>query len=254
MLKIHHIRNATLVIEVDENIILIDPLLGNKGSMPSYTKQFNPQKNPIIDLPENADELLDRVTHCLITHQHSDHLDKAGEKFLIKKDIPVTCSKLDAKHLKSKGLNIKQSLNYWKSEPFLNGSIQGIPAQHGYDEAIELMGNVMGFFIKLPNDKTIYLSSDTVFTKDVEYVLRQYKPEISVLACGSAQLDEYEPILMKMDDILKFISIAPGTVMANHLEAINHCPTSRKKLKQELQESGLFDKTWIPNDGESKLF
>jgi hypothetical protein len=116
------------------------------------------------------------------------------------------------------------------------------------------MGNVMGFFIKLPNHKSIYLSSDTVYTKDIKYVFKHYKPDISVLACGSAQLDEYEPILMTMEDIINFISDAPGSVVANHLEALNHCPTRRKKLRRELIENNLLHKTWIPNDGESKIF
>ena len=37
MLSIHHIRNATLVIETENEVILVDPMLGPKGTMPSFT-------------------------------------------------------------------------------------------------------------------------------------------------------------------------------------------------------------------------
>ena len=38
--------------------------------------------------------------------------------------------------------------------------------------------------------------------------------------------------------------------MANHLEAVNHCPTTRTQLREKLAENGLLEKTFIPNDGE----
>ena len=80
------------------------------------------------------------------------------------------------------------------------------------------------------------------------------KPEIAVVACGTAQLDIFQPLLMRMDDILKFVKNAPNKVIANHLEAVNHCPTTRKQLEIEVSKIGLSDKVFIPNDGESKAF
>jgi hypothetical protein len=76
-------------------------------------------------------------------------------------------------------------------------------------------------------------------------------PNICVVACGSAQLDEHEPILMTMDDIIKFIKNAPKLVIANHLEALNHCPTSRKELKDRLRNENILEKVKIPEDGET---
>ena len=39
-------------------------------------------------------------------------------------------------------------------------------------------------------------------------------------------------------------------MIANHLEAVNHCPTTRVKLREELEKSGLSDKVIIPIDGD----
>ncbi len=255
MLKIHHIRNATMLIETEDAAILVDPLLAAKGTMPSYTeKLFNPQRNPIVDLPTNTFDLLSKTTHCLITHLHSDHLDQAGEDFLISNKIPILCSIKDADNLKNRGLQMFKTIDYWKKTSIFEGSIEGIPAVHGYGKVAELMGNVMGYMIQLPAQPSIYLSSDTVFTPDVKYVLEHYQPNISVMACGSAQLDEYDPILMTLEDILQFVNYAPEHVIANHLEAVNHCTTSRNRLKAILLQHKLTHKVWIPDDGDSKLF
>jgi len=59
---------------------------------------------------------------------------------------------------------------------------------------------------------------------------------------------------MTLDDIVTFIEKSPKKVIANHLEALNHCPTTRKQLKKIVQEKGLMNKVFIPNDGESLQF
>lgn len=204
-MKLHHLRNATLVIETQEKFILVDPMLGEKGSgLPFTLFRFKPRKNPLVNLPSNSD--------------------------------------------------ISKSLDFWKEHDFLGGKIIGIPAIHGYGFIAKPMGNVMGFYVELPNEKSIYISADTIYTQHLDRVLRELKPEISVLACGSAQLDFGKPLLMIMDDILKFIKNAPGKIFANHLEALNHCPTTRTQLRNELKNHQLLEKVFVPEDGESVVF
>jgi L-ascorbate metabolism protein UlaG (beta-lactamase superfamily) len=255
-MKVHHIRNATLVIETNNNFILVDPMLSKKGQLgpPLTLFRFKPLRNPIIDLPDNATTILRKITHCLITHLHPDHLDKEARSFLKGMNIPVICSINDEAKLKKKGLNVTQTVDYWKVSNFLGGKIQGIPAVHGYGFAAKIAGYVMGFFIELPNEKTFYLSADTIYTDDVHRALTQLKPDIAVVACGSAQFDIFQPFLMRMDDILRFVKNAPSKVFANHLEACNHCPTKRSALKKEVSSIGLTDKVFIPNDGESIIY
>ena len=91
------IRHATFVIESGENHIVIDPMLSDKGKLPPFAWfRHKPERNPIVSLPDNASQFLDKVTHCLITHsqafgikalQHTDHLDAAGESFLKNKNL-----------------------------------------------------------------------------------------------------------------------------------------------------------------------
>ncbi|MEN8138339.1 MAG: MBL fold metallo-hydrolase [Bacteroidota bacterium] len=252
---IHHLRSATFVIEKDNDFILIDPMLGKKGSIPPFAFfRHKIRRNPYVELPANSTEILNKVTHALITHLHPDHLDDAGYKFLKEKNIPVICSKLDEKKLLKKGLNITQKLNYWEPQEFLGGKITGTPAVHGYGFIAKLMGNVMGFNIQFKDNSSIFISSDTIYTKDMDKVFKDLNPKLSVLAAGSAQFDFGGPLLMKPDDLIKFIKNFPNKVYANHMDAVNHCPTTRIKLKELLEKHGLTDKAFIPNDGESFEF
>lgn len=251
-MKIHHLRNATLVLEAGEHYILVDPMLGKKGkAAPPFTLfRFKPKRNPLVDLPDNSKEILERVTHCLITHLHPDHLDKAAIEFLREKKIPITCSFKDRKKLKHQKLNVVQEVEYLEKVNFLDGHIMGVPARHGYGFIAGPMGNVMGFMIQLPNEPSVYISADTIYTEDVNELLKGQKPDISILACGSAQLDIGKPLLMHMKDILRFVENAPGKVLANHMEALNHCPTSREELRVALSENGFQEKVAVPEDGE----
>lgn len=250
-MKLHHLRNATLVIETEKHVILIDPMLGKRKTIAPFTLfRYKPKRNPLTALPKNSRDILSKVTHCLITHLHPDHIDKAGEVFLKRKSIPVICSIKNEKALLQRGLTVIQTLDYWEPQHFLDGKITGIPAVHGYGFIAKLMGNVMGFHIELENEKSVYISSDTIFTEHVQRVLTELKPDIATVACGTARLDIGQPLLMRMDDILKFAVLAPGKVFANHLEALNHCPTTREELKQALIQNNLMSKTVVPNDGE----
>ena len=254
-MKIQHFRNATMTIETEDQVILVDPMIGPKGTMPPFTFfRFKARRNPIVELPDTCRPILEKVTHCLITHNHPDHLDQEAEKYLIEKNIPVTCSQLDEKTFRKKGLNVVQTLDYWNRVDFLGGTIEGIPARHGYGFVAKPAGNVMGFYIELPNEPSIYLSSDTIYTDNVKKVLNEYTPEISVVAAGSAQFDVFKPLLMTVEDVLAFTKDAPGKVIANHLEAVNHCPTTREDLKKRFASEGFDKKTFVPEDGEVLLF
>ena len=260
-MKIHHLRNATFVIESGNSHILIDPMLSEKGKLPPFARfRHKSQNNPIVPLPDNAAHILSQVTHCLITHsqklgikalQHTDHLDQAGEAFLREKKIPVITLDQDASCLKKAGLNVVSALIYWRPEQLLGGEITAIPARHGHSWIHNLMANGAGFYLRLPDEPSIYISGDTVYTRDVERALNELKPDIAVMASGSASLDVGGPILMPLDELLTFAQNAPGKVIANHLEALNHCPTTRLQLKQELENKGLLSKVFIPDDGET---
>jgi len=263
-MKIHHLRNATFVIESKEYYILIDPMLSGVGELPTFTYfKHKPKKNPLVALPKNSAEILAKVNRCLITHSqkwgidlltHTDHLDKPGKTFLIKNNTATSSLKSDTPYLKKQGINITQELEYWKSKDFLGGKITPIPAKHGHGWMHHFMANGAGYYIELINEPSIYISGDTVLTEDVKRALVELKPDITVVAAGNASLDFDGDILMPMEEIMEFIKLSPAHVIANHLEALNHCPITRVQLRDALLKNGLLDKVLIPDDGEKLEF
>lgn len=254
-MKIHHLRNATFIIESNSTFLLIDPMLSKKGELPPLALlRHKPHRNPTVALPDNAAELLAQVTHCLITHcqrGHFDHLDGRGKEFLRKQRIPVVCHIQDKAYLEKRRIMIEASLEFWQPTPVLGGQLTAIPAQHGQGWIHNFMANGMGTFIQLPDEPSIYISGDTVYNRDVEKALVELKPDIAVVAAGNASLDIGQPILMYQEEIIRFMKTAPNWVLANHLEALNHCSMSRLQVAGMVQREKLSDKVFIPVDGET---
>ena len=231
----------------------MDPCLNPKGSLPPYTLfRKMPKLNPVVELPPDSESMLRQITSGLITHcryGHYDHLDKSGIRLLAKKQAPVYCNELDEPYLKRRRINtIPLKINQ-RSE-FLTGNITSFPTAHGRGLAGMLMRPGTGYFIELTGDKTIYISGDTVMTHTVRYVLNDLRPDISILNAGTATLDFGNPILMPMNEQLDFIRTVPGKVIAVHLDAFNHCLTTREILRDAVSKEGLSGKVMIPEDGE----
>ena len=253
-MQIEFIRNATLILHFDGKAVLVDPMLAKKGAIPCFSFfRHQPRRNPTVALPSNAHDSLSKVTHALITHckrGHADHLDRAGAGFLRSNSIPTYCRVEDAAYLRNKGIDaipldtrIKQS--------FLGGYITPIPAKHGHGWISSVMGRGVGYMIEPTGNPSVYIAGDTVLTHDVRNALTGLAPDIAIVAAGNASVDLGKPILMSLEEVLEFTALAPGIVVANHLEALNHCPLSRSQLKSTAKLAGLDHKMRIPQDGET---
>lgn len=252
-MKIRHIRNACVIIHSDEQSILVDPCLNAKGSLPPYAFiRTRPRRNPLVDLPPDSASLLNQVTCGLITHcryGHFDHLDRSGIQLLAQRSVPVYCNCRDEPYLKRRHLHtIPLAMNV--RSRFLTGSITAFPTAHGKGLIGMCMGSGAGYFVEMPGDKSFYISGDTVMTKTVRHVLTNLRPDIALLNAGTAALDLGSPILMPLHDQLDFIRAAPGIVIAVHLDAFNHCLTTRVVLRDAVSRAGLSGKVMIPADGE----
>jgi len=253
-MKITQLRNATIVIESGENVILVDPMLAPKAAIPSL-KYFtgNNRRNPLVAMPEATDEILNRVTHCLITHcqkGHFDHLDRAGTKWLSENKIPVFCSEQDADFLQKKGLDIRP-LSAETKNLFLSGSINLVPCLHGKGFIGKLMAHGYGFFIQLENEPSLYITGDTVLTNEVKSFISENQPSWIVLPAGGARFNLGGDIIMGKEESLQVAVISKGRIIANHLEALDHCPVTRTELKIEAVKRRFNGRFFVPDDGES---
>jgi L-ascorbate metabolism protein UlaG (beta-lactamase superfamily) len=251
-MRLHFLRNATFLLQTERHTILVDPMLGPPGSLMSLTFVRAPRRNPLVPLPPGTDlSQLASASACLLTHcryGHADHLDPAGARLLASNRIPVYAQARDRAHLQWRGLRVVP-LEVGRRHPFLDGTVLAVPAQHGYDWLHWLMGPGVGFVIGLPGEPSVYICGDTVLTPAVRETIAIAKPDIVIVPAGGARLDIGRPILMTPDDVVRCVTLAPGRVVALHLEALNHCPTTRQTIRRCAERAGVLHKLLIPDDG-----
>lgn len=256
-MKITQVRNATVVLHHAAHRILVDPMLAPAGALPSL-KWLTGQRrrNPLVELPEGTPALLDGVTHALITHcrkGHFDHLDSAGRRFLRERQLPVLCMPADAAWLRARDLNV-QVLNAEGPTPFGAGRITPIPCLHGEGWIGRLMAHGHGYFIEQPGEPSVYLAGDTVLTGAVRRCVREHRPAVSVVPAGGASMDFGSELIMDAAQVLALAAEGSGTFIANHLEALDHCPTTRAGLVAAAARAGLGARLLVPADGQTLAF
>jgi hypothetical protein len=59
---------------------------------------------------------------------------------------------------------------------------------------------------------------------------------------------------MDAQDVVDLLRLTQGQVVANHLEALRHCPVTRTGLAQAATQAGMQARLHVPADGETLTF
>lgn len=249
-MQVHHIRSATMLLSIGPHRLLIDPMLSPPGTLPGFKMIGGGRHaNPLVPLPAHAEDVLAQATGVLITHEHPDHLDGAGVAFIRSRKLPVWCSPTDLPSLRQKGLAAEELRS-----GSLGLSVEQIPARHGQGMIGWLMGPVAGYYLAHPDEPSVYLTSDAVMSEAVLNALSRLRPDLVIAPAGAANFGLGPSILFTVDELVTLIRKAPHDVLLNHLEALDHCPTTRQALHDRLLKEGLRDRVHIPRDGETVTF
>ena len=251
-MKITQVRNATLIIETQGSFILLDPMLARRSTLPKLRYYKSNQRNPLVELPEIFTEFKAKINYALITHcqkGHFDHLDKAGVRWLRQNEITTFCTSHDFKYLNKKGIQTKVLKE--KCSPFFNGTIQQIPAQHTSGWLTPFMEHGVGYFIKLKNEPSLYLMGDTILTNEIREFIIKNQPDYIIAPTGKAQFDIGAPLLLNEEEIIELASLSSGTIIANHMDALDHCRITRQDLGVILNKNKITERFVIPKDGQT---
>jgi len=229
------VRNATLILETAAGRLLVDPMLDPAGTRPPIEDTANPVRNPTVELPVPAEEVVRGLDAVLVTHCHKDHLDDTAVR-LLPRDVPVFCQPEDEERLRALGLDarpVEESVEW-------NGlTLHRVPAQHGFGAIADALAPVSGFVLD-----DLYLAGDTVWYEEVERTIERFRPRVAIVNAGGASFLEGGLIVMGTDDVREVVARVP-TVVCVHLEALNHCFLTRAEL------AAAVPGAVVPRDGET---
>lgn len=253
--SIRLIRNATLRIEYAGKSILVDPMLGEKGTLISA---LGVNMNPRVNLVMPVREVLDGIDFTLLTHNHVDHYDSTAVN-IIRKDMPWYIQTEDVKQ-------VKEQDGFYCAVP-VNDSITvhgitiiRIRGSHGRGKLAKMMGFSSGYMLKAKGQSTIYIMGDCIWDDQTKRAVQIHRPNYIVmntggnillpmsLTDGPITLDEKEALQMmsECDKQIRFIAV--------HMDAVDHCQTSRTILRNQAMRNHVdMERLLIPEDGETIL-
>ncbi|MEO1207760.1 MAG: MBL fold metallo-hydrolase [Pseudomonadota bacterium] len=269
----HFIRNATARLVYGGKTFLLDPMLSDKGELPSFA---GIAPNPTVDLPIPTAQIIADIDVVIVSHLHGDHFDGAAAGMLDKSIAMLTprngaspnpregapdISFKDS--LEAKGFtNVREIGSPEADDITLDGiTIHQVFARHGKGMVGDAMGGVNGLIFKAGGQPTIYWAGDTILDEagEVEAVLKRFQPDVVIAHTGGPVVEALSPEILLMDatQAVTFFDSAVREnadvqIIAIHMDALDHCFSTRADLISALghQASDLSKRVVIPEDGE----
>lgn len=169
-MKITWLGHSGFRIEIEDQILLIDPWLVGNPAFPEDRRL----------------EALEGVTAILLSHGHGDH---ASNALTISKDlgVPIACIHELSILLAKDGV---ETIGFGKGGTLEMGAakISMVNAVHSssidfLDGALQYAGGEAGFMIR-GEGHTIYFSGDTDVMADMAWMGEYYAPDIGILCAG----------------------------------------------------------------------
>ena len=182
-LRVTWIGHSSVFVEIDGRRILFDPVWSNRiGPIIGGRKRFHKLPIEIDSLPK-----LDAV---LISHEHSDHLDKATILALAKSDTKFFMPLGVGEHLKDWGIPVERiiEMDWWDSNA-LGGSdftIIATPARHYPGRLFSSIPTLWTSWTILGPHHRVFFSGDTGMLPTFDDIGKKYGPfDLTMIEIGA---------------------------------------------------------------------
>ena len=246
--RLQLVRNATSIIRYGGRTLLLDPFLSPAGVLPAFNNTPNPRPNPLVELPMPAAQVVAGIDATLLTHPHVDHWDPVARE-LLPKDGTIFVQPADLERVTKAGFTAARDVE--STLTWEGIAITRTGGQHGRGDVGQRMGTVSGYVLARAGLPTLYIAGDTIWCPEVADAIKAHAPDVIVVNAGAAQFLEGGLIIMGLDDVVEVCRAAPrATVVAVHLEAVNHCLLTRDALRDGLRRADVRSTVRIPRDGD----
>ncbi len=246
------VRSATLKINYAGHTILVDPVFADKGTLQSALGVY---KSPRVHLVMPISEITEGVDMVLLTHNHIDHYEPSVKQHL-PKDIPFYTQPQDKETLVQDGFTNVEAIE--KSKTIGNLTIHRTTGHHGFGQIGQMMGPVSGYVLMAEELPTIYIMGDCKWEPCILETVEKYRPDYIVVNSGGAVFPEFSKtdgcITPDEQEVMAMLDTLPAQIklIAVHMDAIDHCQTTREILRNEARHHGVdMNRLIMPGDGES---
>lgn len=255
-MRVRLIRNATMLWDYAGRRILTDPLFADRYALASYSGRA---RSPLVELPLPIDDILAGVELVLLSHLHSDHFDAIARERL-PRDLPLYCQPSDVGRLRSHSFERVTPVESGLEWPA--GTLTRVEGHHGVGPVEADMGVSSGYVVQAPGEPTVYWAGDSVLCDETRAAIERYHPEVIIThSCGATWPvgpdggGDRALIVMDAAQTIATSRLAPwATVVAIHMDSVDHATVSRADLRQAVAADGLDGRILIPEDGEELTF
>lgn len=246
------VRNATLKIRYAGHTILVDPVLAEKATLRSA---LGVNKNPRVHLTMPVNVITADVDTVLLTHNHIDHYEPSVKQHL-PADIRFFVQPEDKEAIEQDGFRNVETIEAVKE--LGNLTVHRIVGHHGFGKLGEMMGPVSGYVLEAEGQPTLYIMGDCRWEESIRNAVETFRPAYIVVNSGGAVFPEFSkdlgPILTDEQEVMTMLEELPEDVklIAVHMDAIDHCQTTRAILRNEARHRNVdMNRLIIPEDGET---
>lgn len=223
-MKITFLGHATLLIEVMELVLLIDPFITG-----------NEKTRGIVDVKALKPD------YILLTHAHQDHTLDA-EKIALQSGATIISNYEISTHYEEKGFTV-HPMNHGGKWKFPFGTLKYTNAIHTSSFPDGSYGGQPGGFILTSNDKSIYIAGDTALTMDMKLIPMTNHLNLAILPIG-------DNFTMGVEDaILAAHFLECNKVLGYHYDTFGFIVIDHEKAQKSFENAGL--ELLLPAIGES---
>ncbi|MEP0133889.1 MAG: metal-dependent hydrolase [Eudoraea sp.] len=212
-MKITFLGHASLLVEVGQFKILVDPFI-----------TANEKATGKVDIEDlNPD-------YILVTHAHQDHI--LDVEAIAKRSDSVIVSNYEiAMHYQAKGFKA-HPMNHGGSWNFDFGKVKYTNAIHTSSFPDGSYGGQPGGFIISSEGKQLYIAGDTALTADMKLIPLTHKLDLAILPIGDNFTMGFEDAVLAAD----FVSC--DTVLGYHYDTFGYIEIDHKKAQEEFTKAG----------------
>jgi L-ascorbate metabolism protein UlaG (beta-lactamase superfamily) len=250
---ITHISTACVLIEIGSVRILTDPVFDSGERYYSFGLPFVGATR-FLDATLRPEEIPELDAILLSHPHHPDNLDDGG-RALFPKAREIITNRHGQKHLKGHATGL---CDWGETTIFGRGgeriTVTATPALHG-PRWLYQTRHVCGFVLrwKDENERTIYISGDTVYFDELERITDEFRIDVALLHLGA--VDFWPPVppwvrfTFNSEEAVKLARrLNPKAIIPIHYEQSvwSHFKEDVASYQRAFKNAGIFDKVrWL---------